>query len=66
MHQRIFCEADCHHNDGGRCGLRQIRIITRGLDTNCQQFERLLPPNETTRVFTYGKPNDTVELGPFD
>ncbi|MBE3573669.1 MAG: DUF1540 domain-containing protein [Moorella humiferrea] len=65
---RIRCEMDiCSHHDGtGYCKLDTIRITRNGLDTNCGNFERVLPEGETTTVFSFGRPDDTLETQPYD
>ncbi len=65
---RISCEVDnCVHHDGsGFCKLSTIHITRNGLDTNCGDYERQLPEDETTTVFSFHKPDDTLDTMPFD
>ncbi|WP_406678201.1 DUF1540 domain-containing protein [Moorella sp. ACPs] len=65
---RIPCEVDiCVHHDGaGYCKLETIHITRNGLDTNCGDFERLLPDEDTTTVFSFRKPDDTRETIPYE
>lgn len=65
---RIPCEVDfCTHHDGsGFCRLDTIHVTRNGLDTNCGDFERQLPEEDTTTVFSFGKANDTLETIPYD
>ncbi len=63
----VSCEAyNCTHNDDGVCSLDEITITLRGIDTDCGDFDRKLEEDETTIVFSYGKPDDTFDTLPID
>ncbi|MBO8168110.1 MAG: DUF1540 domain-containing protein [Thermoanaerobacteraceae bacterium] len=59
---KVNCEAlSCVYNDDGECSLEEITITQRGLNTDCGDFYRQLAEDDTTLVFSFGKPDDTPD-----
>jgi len=65
-HMRCEVEHCIHHLQNNLCELKDIHITANGLDTNCGDYERKLSKADTTTIFSYTEPDDTMEMGPFD
>lgn len=65
--EQVNCEAlDCAYNKERECSLERITITQRGIETHCGDYDRQLDEEETTVVFSFGKPDDTVDTMPVD